>query len=62
MLTVQATLTSVSNDFDTDIRDLEKKLEKLRQFSSQTSKLFNDSLSNLKIAMQSVTIFKSYDY
>lgn len=44
MLNVQSTLTNMSSDFDDDIRDLEKKLEKLRQFSSETSNLFSDSL------------------
>lgn len=59
MLNVQSTLTNMSSDFDDDIRDLEKKLEKLRQFSSETSNLFSDSLSNLKIAMQSVTVLNN---
>lgn len=59
MLNVQSTLTNMANDFDDDIRDLEKKLEKLRKFSSETSNLFSDSLSNLKIAMQSVTVLNN---
>lgn len=59
LLNVQSTLTSMSNDYDDDIRKYQKKLEKLRQFSSQTSSLFSESLSKLKLAMQSVTVLNN---
>lgn len=58
-LHVQSSLTSMSNSYETDIRELQKKLEKLQQFSSDTSGLFSNSLSNLKLAMQSVTILNN---
>jgi len=38
------------------ITEVEKKIKKLHTFSSSTKGLFKDSLNNLKIAMQSVTV------
>lgn len=58
-LHVQSSLTNMSNSYEDDIRELEKKLEKLHQFSSTTSALFSNGLSNLKLAMQSVTILNN---
>lgn len=46
----------MSNTYVNDIWELEKKLEKLHQFSSETSELFRSSLNDMKIAMQSVTV------
>jgi hypothetical protein len=47
-------LDSWGNSVDEEIRKTKEKLEKLRNFSSQTNHLFRDSASNLKIAMQGV--------
>lgn len=58
-LHVQSSLTNMSNSYEDDIRELEKKLEKLHQFSSTTSALFSNGLSDLKLAMQSVTILNN---
>lgn len=59
LLKVQATLTDMSNDFADDIRELEDKLEKLKQFSSETSGLFSSSLTDMKLAMQGVTVLNN---
>ena len=59
LLNVQRTLSRMSNTYEKDIRDLEKKLDKLQQFSSETSSLFSNSLSNMKLAMQGVTILNN---
>lgn len=44
------------NDLEADIREVEKKLEKLYQFSSETNHLFQTSLTDLNIAMQGVSV------
>jgi hypothetical protein len=49
-------LDSWGNSVDEEIRKTKEKLEKLRNFSSQTNHLFRDSASNLKIAMQGVMV------
>lgn len=59
LLNVQHTLNRLSNTYEQDIIELQKKLEKLQQFSSDTSSLFNDSLSNLKLAMQGVMVLNN---
>ncbi|WP_206911693.1 hypothetical protein IGL98_002392 [Enterococcus sp. DIV0840] len=59
LLNVQSSLTRMSNDFEEDIRELEKKLEKLQQFSSQTNGLFSNSLNDMKISMQGVTVLNN---
>ena len=47
-------LDNWGNSVDEEIRKTQEKLDKLRQFNAQTSHLFQDSMSNLKIAMQGV--------
>ena len=42
------------NSVDEEIRKTQEKLDKLRQFNAQTTHLFQDSLSKLKLAMQGV--------
>ncbi|ALS00058.1 hypothetical protein ATZ33_01255 [Enterococcus silesiacus] len=59
LLNVQSSLARMSNDFEDDILELQKKLEKLQQFSSQTNGLFSNSLNDMKIAMQSVTVLNN---
>ncbi|MEI5993267.1 hypothetical protein [Candidatus Enterococcus mansonii] len=49
----------MSNTFEEDIRELQKKLEKLHQFSSQTNSLFASSLNDMKIAMQGVMVLNN---
>ncbi|MGG5342062.1 hypothetical protein [Enterococcus sp. AZ192] len=49
----------MSNDFEDDIRELEKKLEKLHTFSSQTNGLFSNSLNDMKVAMQNCLILEN---
>lgn len=56
LLNVQSNLTRMSNDFEDDIRELEKKVEKLHTFSSQTNGLFSNSLNDMKVAMQNCLI------
>ena len=56
LLHVQANLNRMSNEFETDIQELQKKVEKLHQFSSETNGLFNNSLNEMKIAMQGVLV------
>ncbi|MBP1040114.1 hypothetical protein I6N95_03725 [Vagococcus sp. BWB3-3] len=56
LLNVQFRLGSMSNEYAENIKELEEKLEKLHQFSSSTSGLFNESLTAMKIAMQSVIV------
>lgn len=55
----QRNLNKMSNDLQDDIRELEKKLEKLQQFSTETNGLFGNSLSDMKIAMQSVVVLNA---
>lgn len=59
LLDVQNNLNRMSNTFEEDIRELQKKLEKLHQFSSQTNSLFATSLNDMKIAMQGVMILNN---
>ncbi|EDJ0454963.1 hypothetical protein ABZ133_001854 [Listeria monocytogenes] len=59
LLDVQNNLKRMSNTFEDDIRELEKKLEKLRQFSSQTNGLFANSLNDMKLAMQGVLVLNN---
>lgn len=47
-------LDNWGNSIDEEIRKIEEKLDKLRQFNAQTSHLFQDSLAKLKLAMQGV--------
>ena len=47
-------LDNWGNSVDEEIRKTQDKLDKLRQFNAQTSHLFQDSLSKLKLAMQGV--------
>ncbi|WP_430598107.1 EndoU domain-containing protein [Enterococcus sp. AZ177] len=59
LLDVQNKLNRISNTFEEDIRELQKKVEKLHQFSSQTNSLFATSLNDMKIAMQGVMILNN---
>ncbi|PZL73782.1 hypothetical protein CI088_07970 [Enterococcus plantarum] len=59
LLDVQNNLNRMSNTFEDDIRELQKKLEKLHQFSSQTNSLFSNSLNDMKIAMQGVMVLNN---
>lgn len=59
LLHVQANLNRMSNEFETDIQELQKKVEKLHQFSSETNGLFNNSLNEMKIAMQGVLVLNN---
>lgn len=49
-------LNSLADSLDEDIRKLQQKLEALHTFSSSTSGLFSNSLNDLTIAMQGVTV------
>ncbi|OEG16948.1 hypothetical protein BCR25_03540 [Enterococcus termitis] len=59
LLNFQKNLNRMSDNIQDDIEQLQKKLEKLHSFSSQTSGLFNNSLNDLKIAMQGVLVLDS---
>ncbi|MEI5993269.1 T7SS effector LXG polymorphic toxin [Candidatus Enterococcus mansonii] len=59
LLDVQNKLNRMSNTFEEDIRELQKKLEKLHQFFSQTNSLFASSLNDMKIAMQGVMVLNN---
>lgn len=59
LLDVQNNLKRMSNTIEDDIRELEKKLEKLHQFSSQTNSLFANSLNDMKLAMQGVLVLNN---
>ncbi|MGL4696247.1 T7SS effector LXG polymorphic toxin [Enterococcus larvae] len=59
LLNTQKNLANMSNNLQDDIEELEKKLEKLHQFSSETSGLFSNSLNDMKIAMQSVLVLNN---
>ena len=52
----QRELNSFADRLLEDIRRLEKKLQALHTFSASTSSLFSNSLNELKIAMQGVTV------
>lgn len=56
LLDFQKNLNRMSDSIQDDIDQLQKKLEKLHTFSSQTNGLFNNSLNDLKIAMQGVLV------
>ena len=47
-------LDNWGNSVDEEIRKTQEKLDKLRQYNAQTTHLFQDSLSKLKLAMQGV--------
>ncbi|MBS7577160.1 hypothetical protein HOY36_06385 [Enterococcus sp. MMGLQ5-2] len=55
----QNRLNGISDDLQDDIDKLQKKLDKLYEFSSAVSGLFSDSLNNFKIAMQGVTVLNN---
>lgn len=59
ILSVQKTLNQLSEAFGDDIHELEKKLEKLHQFSWDISPLFSTSLNDMNIAMQAVLVLKN---
>ncbi|OJG75016.1 hypothetical protein RV12_GL002061 [Enterococcus quebecensis] len=59
LLDVQNNLNRMSNTFEEDIRELQKKVEKLHQFSSQTNSLFASSLNDMHIAMQGVLVLNN---
>lgn len=56
LLNLQRNLIHMSGSIQNDIEKLQKKIEKLHNFSSQTNGLFSNSLDDMKIAMQSVTV------
>lgn len=59
LLTVQTRLQRMSDAYETDIRELEKKLAKLHHFSSATNGLFSNSLNEIKLAMQGVMVLNN---
>ncbi|MGX7420703.1 T7SS effector LXG polymorphic toxin [Carnobacterium gallinarum] len=59
LLDFQRNLNRMSDSIQDDIEQLQKKLEKLHNFSSQTNGLFNNSLNDLKIAIQGVLVLDS---
>lgn len=59
LLNVQNSLRSMSNSLEADIQKLKKKLDTLDTFSSKTSRLFSNSSSDFKLAMQSVLVLNS---
>lgn len=58
-LGIQRNLTRQSETMQSNIQDTEKKLRMLREFNGQTSSLFQNSLNELKIAMQSVLVLNN---
>ncbi|WP_088825590.1 T7SS effector LXG polymorphic toxin [Listeria goaensis] len=52
-------LSQMSNSLDQEIDELQKKIEKLYEFEGQTKGLFNSSLDDMKLAMQSVLVLNS---
>ncbi len=50
-------LMRMADSLQEDIYNLQRKQQKLHAFNSQTSGLFNNSLLELKLAMQSVLVF-----
>lgn len=56
LLNFQRSLARMSGDIQNDIDQLNRKLEKLHNFSSQTNSLFNSSLNDLMLTMQRVLV------
>ena len=52
----QSTLTSLANSLGDEIKELERKLQLLQTFSSETNGLFATGLSDLELSFQAVTI------
>ncbi len=52
----QREMNRLADSLEDEIRQLQKKLEALHTFSSSTSGLFSNSLTDLKVAMQGVTV------
>lgn len=59
LLDFQRDLNRMSDSIQDDIEELQKKLEKLHTFSSQTNGLFSNSFDDLRIAMQGVLVLDS---
>lgn len=59
LLNVEASLNRMATEYEQDIQELQEKLEKLRQFSSETSGLFSNSLNNMNIAMQGCLVLSN---
>ncbi|BDH66522.1 hypothetical protein MTP05_27070 (plasmid) [Enterococcus sp. PLM3] len=58
-LGIQRNLTRQSETMQSNIKDVEKKLRMLREFNGKTSSLFQNSLNELKIAMQGVMVLNN---
>ncbi|EJZ8467012.1 T7SS effector LXG polymorphic toxin [Enterococcus faecalis] len=58
-LGIQRSLTRQSETMQSNIKDVEKKLRMLREFNGKTSSLFQNSLNELKIAMQGVMVLNN---
>ncbi|EOK06761.1 T7SS effector LXG polymorphic toxin [Enterococcus faecalis] len=58
-LGIQRNLTRQSETMRSNIKDVEKKLRMLREFNGKTSSLFQNSLNELKIAMQGVMVLNN---
>ncbi|NAA54085.1 hypothetical protein GUJ39_13685 [Enterococcus faecalis] len=58
-LGIQRNLTRQSETMQSNIKDVEKKLRMLREFNGKTSSLFQNSLNELKIAMQGVLVLNN---
>ncbi|WP_288395108.1 HNH endonuclease [uncultured Vagococcus sp.] len=52
----QREMNRLADSLEEEIRQLQKKLEALHTFSSSTSGLFTNSLNDLKVSMQGVTV------
>ncbi|WP_260443357.1 LXG domain-containing protein [Listeria seeligeri] len=52
-------LDQMSDNLQQDIDELQKKIEKLREFDAQTKGLFTSSLDEIKLAMQGVLVLNS---
>ncbi|WP_343363643.1 T7SS effector LXG polymorphic toxin [Listeria seeligeri] len=52
-------LDQMSDNLQQDIEELQKKIEKLREFDAQTKGLFTSSLDEIKLAMQGVLVLNS---
>ncbi|MFD2387264.1 hypothetical protein [Enterococcus rivorum] len=59
LLNIQKNLNQMAESLEEDIRELEDKLEKLREFSAETSGLFTNSLSDMKLAMQGILVLNN---
>ncbi|MFD2386609.1 hypothetical protein [Enterococcus rivorum] len=59
LLNIQKNLNQMADSLEEDIRELEDKLEKLREFSAETSGLFTNSLSDMKLAMQGILVLNN---